>query len=134
MFAIDEDTGDISTVSDIDREFMSVHYFKVTGVGDDPGGSGSKQTATTTLQISVKDVNDNAPKFENQVYNASVRESLPIGSSMENYRVAIKNYMEIKDPERAKILTSNKKKSFNLSSANIAVVYNQVIRDLHGSD
>ena len=59
---------------------------------------------------------------------------LPIGSSMENYRVAIKNYMEIKDPERAKILTSNKKKSFNLSSANIAVVYNQVIRDLHGSD
>lgn len=88
MFAIDEDTGDISTVSDIDREFMSVHYFKVTGVGDEPGGSGNKQTATTTLQISVKDVNDNTPQFESQIYNASVRESLPIGSSIVTVRAS----------------------------------------------
>ena len=31
LFNIDETTGDISTVSDINREFMPVHYFKVTG-------------------------------------------------------------------------------------------------------
>ena len=86
MFSIDEDTGDISTVSDVDREFMSVHYFKVTGVADE--ADGSKQTATTTLQISVKDVNDNAPLFENQIYNASVRESLPIGSSIVTVRAS----------------------------------------------
>ena len=76
LFSIDETTGDISTVSDIDREFMSVHYFKVTGVSQlEP-----RQTATTTLQISVKDANDNFPKFELKTYNASVRESLPIGT------------------------------------------------------
>merc|ERR1712223_384528 len=54
LFVIDEDTGDISTVSDIDREFMSVHYFKVLGVSQDSGTS-ERQTATTTLHISVKD-------------------------------------------------------------------------------
>lgn len=88
MFEIDEETGDISTVSEIDREFMSVHYFKVTGVGDDPEGGSNKQTATTTLQISVKDINDNVPTFESQLYNASVRESLPIGSSIVTVRAS----------------------------------------------
>ena len=88
LFVIDEDTGDISTVSDIDREFMSVHYFKVLGVSQDPEGSGPSQTATTTLHISVKDVNDNRPKFEQEVYNASVRESLPIGSSIVTVRAS----------------------------------------------
>ena len=38
-----------------------------------------RKTATTTLQISIKDLNDNAPIFELSTYNASVRESLPIG-------------------------------------------------------
>ncbi len=86
MFSIDEETGDISTVSDIDREFMSVHYFKVTGISDD--SSSDRLTATTTLQISVKDVNDNRPVFERELYNASVRESLPIGSSIVTVRAS----------------------------------------------
>ena len=86
MFSIDEQTGDISTVSDIDREFMNVHYFKVIGVQDTT--EDGRQTATTTLQISIKDVNDNAPEFENQVYNASVQESLPIGSSIVTVRAS----------------------------------------------
>ena len=84
LFSIDESTGDISTVSDIDREFMSVHYFKVTGISQDE----PRQTATTTLQISVKDANDNAPIFEQKTYNASVRESLPIGSSIVTVRAS----------------------------------------------
>jgi cadherin EGF LAG seven-pass G-type receptor 1 len=88
MFSIDGVTGDISTVSDIDREFMSVHYFKVTGISDDIEAGGERLTATTTLQISVKDVNDNAPHFEQQVYNSSVRESLPIGSSIVTVRAS----------------------------------------------
>lgn len=60
-------------------------------------------------------------------------ELLPMGSSIEDYRIAITNYIKIKDPELAQILKSNKRKSFNLSSANVAVVYNQIIRDIHGS-
>ncbi len=88
MFVIDEDSGSISTVSDIDREFMSVHYFKVTGVSDAEDPNGRKQTATTTLQISVKDVNDNVPTFESSNYNATVRESLPIGSSIVTVRAS----------------------------------------------
>ena len=43
-----------------------------------------RKTATTTLQISIKDLNDNAPIFELSTYNASVRESLPIGKWIKN--------------------------------------------------
>ena len=63
---------------------MSVHYFKVTGVSEKE----PRQTATTTLQISVKDANDNVPIFELKTYNASVRESLPIGSSIVTVRAS----------------------------------------------
>ena len=40
------------------------------------------------LQISVKDANDNRPIFEQSVYNATVRESLPIGSSIVTLRAS----------------------------------------------
>ena len=50
FFDIDKETGELSTVSEIDREFMSVHYFKVIATleGSDKG---SQQTATTTVQV-----------------------------------------------------------------------------------
>lgn len=40
------------------------------------------------FQISVKDQNDNRPIFEQSVYNATVRESLPIGSSIVTLRAS----------------------------------------------
>ena len=47
FFDIDKDSGELSTVTEIDREFMSVHYFKVIATLDDK----SSQTATTTVQV-----------------------------------------------------------------------------------
>ena len=43
-------------------------------------------------QISVKDANDNRPIFEQDVYNATVRESLPIGSSIVTLRASDLDY------------------------------------------
>ena len=84
FFDIDANNGEISTVADIDREFMPVHYFKVTGAENN--GAEEGRTATTTLQISVRDINDNAPVFEKVIYNASARESLSVGSPIVRLR------------------------------------------------
>ena len=90
FFDIDTANGEISTVAEIDREFMDVHYFKVTGA-ENNGVKGGR-TATTTLQISVRDLNDNAPVFEKKMYNASARESLPIGSPIIRIRATDEDY------------------------------------------
>ena len=90
FFDINESNGEISTISEIDREFMDVHYFKVTGA-ENNGATGGR-TATTTLQISVRDVNDNAPVFEKNVYNTSARESLPIGSPIVRIRATDEDF------------------------------------------
>ena len=90
FFDIDSSNGEISTIAEIDREFMDVHYFKVTGA-ENIGGEGGR-TATTTLQISVRDINDNAPVFEKKLYNTSARESLPIGSSIVRIRATDEDF------------------------------------------
>jgi cadherin EGF LAG seven-pass G-type receptor 1 len=73
FFAIDAETGKISTVTSLDREFMDAHYLKVSAVGFD-------HTATATVQVEVLDTNDNPPIFEKSDYNASVHEVTPIGT------------------------------------------------------
>ena len=44
------------------------------------------------FQISVKDLNDNRPIFEQTVYNATIRESLPIGASIVTLRASDLDY------------------------------------------
>ena len=75
LFEIDPRTGEISTRAEIDREFMDVHYFKVTATAEGGGGGlgSNEQTATARVQINVRDVNDNPPVFEQSTYNATVR-------------------------------------------------------------
>ena len=50
FFDIDKETGELSTVTEIDREFMSVHYFKVIATLEG-SEKNSQQTATTTVQV-----------------------------------------------------------------------------------
>lgn len=40
------------------------------------------RTGTTTLQVNVIDVNDHTPSFELPQYDASVRESITVGSTV----------------------------------------------------
>ncbi|KAG1680499.1 Protocadherin-like wing polarity protein stan [Nymphon striatum] len=82
MFDIDMKSGVVTTTVKLDREFMDMHYFRVIAVDE---GIPS-QTATTTLQVRVQDVNDHVPTFEQNVYEATVKESVPSGTIVVTVR------------------------------------------------
>lgn len=58
---------------------LSLHYYlKVTAVDD----SFPPRSGTTMLQINVLDANDHSPMFEMNEYDASVRESVTVGTTV----------------------------------------------------
>ena len=78
MFAIDSGSGVVTTLTSLDRELVELHYFRVTAVDD----SFPPRSGTTTLQINVLDANDHAPVFESGEYEAAIRESVSVGSTV----------------------------------------------------
>lgn len=82
MFSIDPVSGVVISTSRLDREYMDVHYLRITAV--DSGMPA--RTGTTTLQINVNDENDHHPAFEQSAYHASIRESVPIGTTVLTVR------------------------------------------------
>ncbi|XP_050305133.1 protocadherin-like wing polarity protein stan isoform X2 [Anthonomus grandis grandis] len=78
MFDIDPKTGVVSTKVQLDRELVDVHYFRVTALDD----SFPPRSGTTMLQINVQDANDHSPVFEMNEYDASIRESVSVGTTV----------------------------------------------------
>lgn len=78
MFDIDQKSGVVTTKVQLDRELVDVHYFRVTVMDD----SFPPRSGTTMLQINVLDANDHSPVFEMAEYDASVRESVSVGTTV----------------------------------------------------
>lgn len=72
IFTIDSDSGWISTRKDLDHEDNPSYIFTV--VASDRGEN-LLLSSTTTVTIVVEDVNDNPPRFLEQHYRATVKES-----------------------------------------------------------
>ncbi|XP_060035755.1 protocadherin gamma-B6 isoform X6 [Erinaceus europaeus] len=69
---------ELSLEKSLDHEEQTSHHLMLTALdGGDPPLS-----ATTRIEIYVKDTNDNAPVFSNEEYRISVSENLPPGSSV----------------------------------------------------
>lgn len=66
-----------------------MHYFRIQAIDL----TNRPYSATTTLQINVLDINDHPPIFEasNGEYEASVRESVPVGSIVTTVRATDKD-------------------------------------------
>ncbi|KAM6933567.1 protocadherin Fat 3-like [Xenentodon cancila] len=75
-FSINSNTGWISTRKDLDHETSPSYMFTV--VASDLGETLSL-SSTTTVRVSVSDVNDNPPTFMENHYFGSVQESDPPG-------------------------------------------------------
>ncbi|KAF0877668.1 PCD23 protein, partial [Crocuta crocuta] len=72
-FAIDPESGVISTIRSLDREVQEAVELRVVAqdLGEPP------LSATCLVSITVDDVNDNEPIFRRQVYNATLAEHAP---------------------------------------------------------
>ncbi|KAM9733934.1 protocadherin Fat 3a [Menidia menidia] len=75
-FSIDSNTGWISTCKDLDHETNPLYMFTV--VASDLGEIQSL-SSTTTVTVTVSDINDNPPRFMENLYFSSVKESDPPG-------------------------------------------------------
>lgn len=76
IFTIDSKSGWITTRAQMDHETCSSYSFEV--VASDSGESKSL-SSTAVVTVTVSDVNDNPPRFKEELYMGSVTESDPLG-------------------------------------------------------
>lgn len=76
MFTVHPSSGDISPVSELDRE--TTDYYNLTVRVTDGGSPGLSDTAA--VEISITDINDNRPKFNSSREDISVLENSPVGT------------------------------------------------------
>lgn len=84
--------GALSLVRPLDREQRAEHFLTV--VASDHGSP--PRSATQLLTVSVADVNDEAPAFQQQEYSVLLRENSPPGTSLLTLRAT--------DPDLGKTL------------------------------
>uniref|UniRef100_A0A3Q1GPI1 Cadherin-related 23 n=1 Tax=Acanthochromis polyacanthus TaxID=80966 RepID=A0A3Q1GPI1_9TELE len=81
-FAIRSSTGEIYIRSPLDRETKD-HYTLTAVARDNPGGKpNNRRENSVQVLVTVLDVNDYRPRFTERVYNTSVFENEPSGTSV----------------------------------------------------
>ncbi|XP_065110593.1 protocadherin Fat 1a isoform X2 [Paramisgurnus dabryanus] len=76
LFAINSETGWISTLKELDRE--NKNKYTVSVLATDRGDK-TQLTASTKVDVTVVDVNDNPPRFTAEIYKGTVSEDDPPG-------------------------------------------------------
>ena len=82
IFQIDTVSGWVVTKARVNREDISTHYFTVRA--RDQGSPAN--SAQTSLTITVEDINDHTPTFEQSVYNINISETESVGSVIMRIR------------------------------------------------
>ncbi|KAG7325370.1 hypothetical protein KOW79_011686 [Hemibagrus wyckioides] len=78
-FSVDRHTGEVRvSLPDMDREVKG--QYEVVIQAKDMAGQLGGLAGTTTVNITLSDVNDNPPHFPQKLYQISIPESAPIGS------------------------------------------------------
>ena len=91
VMLIDCSTGLLSISTELDREDTA--EFRLNISAQDHGHP--QRQSFSILTVTVFDVNDNPPSFEHSVYNATVEENLPVGSSVITIRATDNDTGEI---------------------------------------
>ncbi|XP_056598950.1 cadherin-12a [Triplophysa dalaica] len=84
-FSVDAKTGVIRVaLPNMDREVKEM--YQVVMQAKDMGGQLGGLAGTTTINITLRDVNDNPPRFSKSIFHLRVPESSPVGSSVGRLR------------------------------------------------
>lgn len=78
-FIVDETTGVVKVNDVFDREKAPIITFRILAID---GGVPSTLTGTTTVTLSIKDVNDNPPMFNKTVHGFKIFENQPTGTDV----------------------------------------------------
>ncbi|XP_031734618.1 cadherin-23 isoform X3 [Anarrhichthys ocellatus] len=85
-FGIRPSTGEVYILSPLDRETKD-HYTLTAVARDNPGGSSNNRRENSIqVLVTVLDVNDYRPRFTERVFNTSVFENEPSGTSVITVR------------------------------------------------
>ncbi|XP_043921260.1 cadherin-10-like [Protopterus annectens] len=80
-FSVESETGIIRTaLPNMNRENREL--YEVVIQAKDMGGQMGGLSGTTTVNITLTDVNDNPPRFPHNIYQFNVPESIPVGSAV----------------------------------------------------
>uniref|UniRef100_A0A6J0UNC5 Cadherin-5 n=2 Tax=Pogona vitticeps TaxID=103695 RepID=A0A6J0UNC5_9SAUR len=79
LFRVDDRTGDVAANERLDREKKAIYQLKALIIDRN---SKKPLEPPSMFYITVHDVNDNAPVFEQKVFNGSVAEMSPLGTSV----------------------------------------------------
>ncbi|XP_077983801.1 protocadherin Fat 1-like isoform X2 [Glandiceps talaboti] len=79
IFAIDERSGWIILLGELDREDTPQYMFGVTA---SDSNDRNPLTDTTVIQLDVTDCNDSPPKFERRIYTGQISEEADIGTEV----------------------------------------------------
>lgn len=78
-FFIDAVSGNITTDAALDRETRPTYSLEITA---EDRATGNRKSGTTTVLLSLTDVNDNAPSFAKSFYSQLVNEDVAIGEEV----------------------------------------------------
>ncbi|XP_052266459.1 cadherin-23-like isoform X2 [Dreissena polymorpha] len=101
LFAINNDTGDITVKSQLDRDNPNiqqtggVYALGVKATENNNNQPANMTTAVTLVTIKVDDVNDNSPTFPLRVYQASILENMQEGVPITFNSPAVMNVSDI---------------------------------------
>jgi protocadherin Fat 1/2/3 len=110
-FEIDDKTGIMRLAKALDREIQA--FYNLTIKAYDSGAS--QLYSTANFMVSVMDINDNAPEFEMQAYNALVAENALIGAEVLKVFATSKD-TGINAEIKYQILTGNENGTFSIHS------------------
>ncbi|KAJ7311977.1 hypothetical protein JRQ81_006302 [Phrynocephalus forsythii] len=79
LFRVDERTGDVAANERLDREKKAIYQLRALIIDRN---TKKPLEPPSMFFITVHDVNDNAPVFEQRVFNGSVAEMSPLGTSV----------------------------------------------------
>ena len=129
MFAINETSGDIFLVDELDRETRSNHTLLIE-VSDTQS---PVLSSTLVLIILVTDVDDNPPIFTQSYYTSEIFENSNISTSVLTLSWIDEDEKGINTDVLFEITSGNEVNSFSVDSAGIVYITGQIDRELQSN-